>query len=114
MIVIRKGTADRLVEYYGYRPKDTMKAIVLFDGDEIVAVAGIKIMNKNWVMFTDIKEEFRDHPLFKKAVIKSYSELLKMIPDIPVYAAADPDIDGSDRLLKHIGFRNIHENVWVI
>lgn len=111
MIVIR-GTKELLEEFYGKTQKETLRTLIIM-GDKPLAVIGLKIQGSKMVVFTDCKDELREHKSFKRMVIKAMREFYKILPNMPVYAKADPKIKGSESLLIHAGFEQIGD-VWLI
>lgn len=46
---------------------------------------------------------------YRRAFVIGYRHVMKVLKNypFPVYSGADPDIEGSDRLLKHLGFEHV-------
>lgn len=103
MIVIN-GTKELIEEYYGEVPRETIKTVVAVDDGKPLAVAGVRSVPQGMVMFSDMSEEFKQRKDYKKTLIKGYRKLFKSLPDVKIYSHADPEIEGSDVLLKHLGF----------
>lgn len=111
MIVIN-GTKKLLTEFYGEPPKETFKSLIVMDGDRPVGVAGLEVNTNKVIAFTDISKELREHKSFKRMIVKVYRRWLEILPNIPVYAQADPKIEGSEKLLEHAGFQHYRGDIW--
>lgn len=106
------GTKELLTTFYGEAPKETFKSLVVMDGDKPVGVAGLHLNNGKAIVFTDISDELREHKSFKRMVIKVYRKWMSILPNMPVYAQADPEIEGSEKLLIHAGFEHYRGDIW--
>lgn len=111
MIVIN-GNSSLLEEFYGELPRQSTKTVVVMDKGKPIAVAGLRVDDAKTVLFSDISDELRESPKFKRIIIKGYRKILRLFPGMPVYSRADPDIKGSDRLLEHMGFYNVKGDIW--
>ena len=112
MINIRPATSELLESFYGYRPKHSMKAVVGLNKDEVIGVGGAYIYNGYMVLFSDFKSEVREH--YKLSLMKGVYKLLKILKktQLPLYALCDRNIEGADRLLRHIGFEPINGEIY--
>ena len=110
MIVV-PATAELLHRFYGEAPKRSQRAVVALDGERVVGVAGVYVDDERWVMFSDLTEELRKD---KRTIIKGIRAVMKMTQgrDLPVHALADPEIEGSEVLLEHMGFRPITDRIY--
>jgi len=111
-MIVTNGTREILDKFYGEPQKETFKSIVVMDGDNPVGVAGLKVDDNKMIAFTDISDELRNHPSFKRIIILVYRRWLELLPDMPVYAEADPTIEGSKDLLIHAGFTHYRGDIW--
>ena len=111
-MLVTDGTAKLIKEFYGEIPKETIKSVVAVEDGRPLAVAGVTKIPQGYALFSDMSDEFRQHKGFKKVLIKGYRKLLSSLPDVKVYSHADPEIKGSDVLLKHLGFVQVGE-LWL-
>lgn len=77
-----------------------------------LAVFGLKLEAQRWVLFSEISPEVRA----MKRIFVIGARLARGLIEstaAPVHSLADPEIEGSAVLLKHIGFKRIHNEVWI-
>lgn len=113
MIVI-DGTPELLEEFYGERPRKSMSSVVVVDNGKPVGVAGLSLQNNMMVLFSDMSDEFRQSKGYKRALVVGARKLMKRFPKMPVHAKASPGIEGSEELLKHLGFTHIRGDIWQV
>ena len=101
---VTNGSPELIKEFYGEIPKKTMRSVVAIHNGKPVAVAGVTPIPQGYALFSDMSDEFRKHKSFKRTLIKGYRMLLSSLPDVKIYSHADPEIEGSETLLKHLGF----------
>jgi len=111
-MIVTNGTKEILTKFYGEAPKETFKSLVVMDGERPLGVAGIHLNNGKAITFTDISKELREHKSFKRMIVKVYRRWMEILPNIPVYAEADPSIKGSEKLLEHAGFQHYRGDIW--
>ena len=91
--------------------RHTQRAVAVMDGDTVLGVGGVRVEGERLVMFAEISDALRAN---KRALVRGMRALMKLADrGIQVHAAADPDIEGSDRLLAHMGFEHAQDEVWV-
>jgi len=111
-MIVTNATNELLEEFYGEPLKKSVKSVVVVDNGKPLGVSGLKVENDYMVWFADISDELREHKSFKRVVIECYRKLMEVLPRMPVYSLADPRIEGSDKLLAHIGFEHVRGNIW--
>jgi len=106
---IVNATPELLEKFYGQRPSHTVRAVVAVKDDDVIGVAGICIQNGRAIVFSEKKE---GTTYDKRTIVQGIRRVMGIAAQkkIPVYAVADPKIDGSDTLLRHMGFMPTHEN----
>lgn len=109
---IRPATAEDLRAIDGTAPSRTCRALVAEESGRTLAVFGIYPMNTRYVMFSHATDEFRKNKRRVVAGIRAMRALIGSRPAMPLLAHADPDIKGSDVLLKHMGFEPFNERVY--
>lgn len=112
-MIVKPATKEILDKFLGTYP--SMKAVVAMEGDECLGVAGVHLYEGKYIVFSNISEDLRKRKDFKRIVVKSYRILLNLLKTtkLPVYAKACPFIDGSEVLLKHMGFKRAYENIYI-
>lgn len=92
--------------------RETCRALVAEESGHAMAVFGIYPLCTRWVLFAWATDEFRKN---KRAVVESVRAMWELIasrPSMPLLAHADPEIPGSDVLLKHMGFEHVKEGIY--
>lgn len=110
MIVI-PATAELLRRFYGDAPRRSQKAVVALDGDKVAGVAGVYVDDERLVMFSEMSDEVRAN---KRLMVKGIRAVLKLVErdGLPVHALADQEIEGSDKLLLHMGFTHLQDRIY--
>lgn len=108
--MIVPATAELLKRFYGEAPKRTQKAVVALAGERVVGVAGVYVDEERQVMFSDLTDELRRD---KRTVIRGIRAVMQLASaKMPVHALADPQIEGSETLLEHMGFKPLEGRVY--
>lgn len=106
MITILPATPELMARSPVGKPPWTVQAVVgvAEDGD-VVGVAGVYPAQFRLVMFADMLPAMRAD---KRALVRGIRMLMGMVKPkrIPIQAVADPAIEGSATLLKHLGFEH--------
>lgn len=87
----------------------TARAVAAIDGERVLGMGGVRYAGCNKELFMRIDDELRKNKVKLYRIIKKYVDSI----DGPLYATSDREIDGSDRLLMHLGFKNIGGDVWL-
>src|SRR5690606_27629585 len=97
--------------FYGKPPMRSQRAYVALKGDRVIGVAGIYTDTERNVMFSDLTDELRKD---KRAIVRGIRAVMRLAEkrDIPTCAYADPQIEGSGKLLEHMGFVHIKDGVY--
>lgn len=110
MTEIVPATTELLQRFYGEKPKRSQKAVVALKDDRVIGVAGVYVDDERQVMFADLTEDIRQD---KRAVIRGIRAVMRLAGErLPVHALADPEIDGSEVLLEHMGFRHLQDRIY--
>lgn len=109
-MIIRPATAEDIAAVSTRR--ETCRALVVEDGGRRLAVFGIYPFCTRWVLFAWATDEYRKNRRAVVAGIKALRELIASRPAMPLLAHADPEIPGSDVLLKHMGFEPLSEGFY--
>jgi hypothetical protein len=108
MTEIVPATPELLARFYGDAPKRTARAVAVVRGEEVLGVGGVYREGTNSVLFSDMTDELRKN---KRALVKALRAVMRLMKGT-VYSWADPDIEGSDVLLKHMGFEPYRDGVY--
>jgi hypothetical protein len=111
LVHIVPATAELLERFYGSAPTRSQRAVVAIKDDRVIGVAGIYTEDESSVMFSDLTDELRKD---KRTVVRGIREVMKLAARraLPVYALADPEVDGSERLLLHMGFEHYRDGIY--
>jgi hypothetical protein len=111
MVQIVPATMELLKRFYGEEPKRSQRAVVAIKDDRIIGVAGIYTEKERSVMFSEMSDECRKD---KRTVVKGIRAVMKLASAraMPVMALADPEIEGSEKLLEHMGFAPLKGRVY--
>ena len=109
---IVSASPDLMQRFYGHLPKQTVRAKVVIRGEEILGVVGTYLDQGMTILFSDYTDELRAH--YKVALLKSARAALSTTdPRFPVISQADPAIPGSGKLLQHLGFEPLVEEIYL-
>lgn len=77
----------------------TVQAIAVVRGEEVLGVGGVIVGSQ--MIFARITDALRAD---RRSLVRAYRRVLSLTALRPLYAHADPEIEGSERLLEHMGF----------
>lgn len=112
MTEIRWATASDIDTFYGKRPPQTVRALVIDVDGELIACGGITKDKGQNVAFMDLKPGALDH---KKALIRAIhmaKKELVLTSEVPVYSIADSRFETAKGMLEHYGFTQISDEVF--
>lgn len=110
---IRTALAEDFIALSGKGPARTSRAVtVLADDGEVMGIGGVYPDSTRWVMFSFITDRLRADKRALIQAIRTLKDLMGQLPDMPIIAEADPEICGSETLLKHLGFYNVFGRIW--
>ncbi len=112
MITIRPATLEDMTAIDGQPPPRTCRAHAAIEDGKVVAVWGIYPINTRFLLFSSLSDEFLARRRNVVLGIAAVWKLLADRPRLPVLAIADPEIKGSDVLVRHMGFDHLHGDVW--
>lgn len=104
------ATEADLLEYYGVRPKYSVRALAVKIDDRVVAIAGLAIHEDRMTAFSDMRDELRP---YKLTIMKTAKALMKLIDrhGVNVMAIASEDEPNSLAFLQRIGFKHCGERL---
>lgn len=106
MTEIVSATAEMIQALHRELPR-TVRAIAAVENGEVLGVTGFYPQEGHLVIFADIAPKARAEICrHKRTLIKCAWKVLGMAMRrrMPIVATADPEIEGADRLLEHLGF----------
>lgn len=107
-MIVRHATADDLAAWFGGEMPFSMRAAVLVDGAQVLAIGGIGYARGHMQLFSQIKEEARQH----KIALGRLAVLVRSMIRGPVLALQDCTEPTSSRLLEWCGLREVGNGVW--
>lgn len=113
MIEIVPATADLLMRFYGKLPVPTVRALAAMEGDEVLGVTGFYPDCGRMVLFAKIGEKV-DRRRHARRIFSTARRVLEQARSfgMPVEAVADPEIEGSERLIVHLGAKRVHREIY--
>jgi hypothetical protein len=112
-VTSRFATAEDIDTYYGFRPAQTLQAIVIqFDG-EVVGLIGVARHVDHARFFSEFREVLRPH-LRTLPVLRAIKRAQALVSGsrLPVYAIAEETEADSVRILTRLGFIHHQENIY--
>lgn len=105
------ATKEMIENFMGRKLVKTVRAVAAVRTDKVVGFAGLYSDYTRTIMFSKLSDELREDKRGLVRLIKTMHELSK--PRAPIYAEADMEIEGSAKLLEHMGFRPVRDNLYV-
>ena len=109
----RFASAQDIDAYYGERPAQTVRAVIILLNDEVSGVIGIARHEDHARFFSEFREPLRRH-LRTLPVMRAIKCVQGMAREsrLPVYAIAEETEQDARRILSRLGFVPYHENVY--
>lgn len=106
------ATGEMFARLQGPPPAVTVRAVAAVRGGDLLGVAGAYANESGWVMFSTLTDKLRAD---KRAMVRMMREVQRILARrrMSVVAVADPQIDGSDILLEHMGFERAYGDVYL-
>lgn len=113
MTEIVPATAEMLRRFYGRLPEQTVRALAVTEGDVVLGVTGFYPDNGRTVLFAKIGEQVERRRYVRTILICAH-RILEMARTLgmPIQAVADTEIEGSNRLIEHLGAERIHREIY--
>ena len=96
----------------GAPPRRTARAIVIETEEGVIGIGGVYADNTRYVMFSNLSETLKANKRALIKAIRGIRDLVADLPYMPIIAEADPEIEGSETLLKHLGFTPVFGRIW--
>lgn len=108
-LTYRYATAEDLIRFYGERPAQTIRAVVVLKGETPVVVMGIANRNDCATLFSDYTPEAYElrHSL---TILRAVKKVMQLVQESKrtVYAVRQ---DGTDMLVR-LGFEHVSDEVY--
>ena|SRR5688572_18600318 len=112
MSELRWATPEDIDAFYGKRPPQTVRALVLEIDGIVMGIGGLTSEVGQVVAFIDLKPEAKK---YKKSLVRAlwtgYEKLMRG-NKVPIIAVADPNEPTAEGLLKHFGFEHMENGVF--
>lgn len=108
MTEIRPATVEDFVRL-GSRVPKTARAFAAADGGDVLGIGGVYRDGTSLVLFGELTDKIRSD---KRAFVRLIRAVKTLLDGRAAYSLADPEIDGSDVLLRHIGFEPFEGRVY--
>jgi hypothetical protein len=107
-------TPQMYVDFIGERPKVTVRAVVAIRDNRIIGMAGVFVDKRNarLSMFSHLTDEIRKDRRTIARGIRSVMKIAKSLR-LPIQAVADETVEGSEKLLEHMGFEKTIGGVYI-
>lgn len=104
-MVIRPANRADVLEMTGETYPETMRAIVVEDDGQLLAIAGVRHGIPH-TCFSNLRPEMKNHP---RVIVRAMRKMREMLNGYArdVYAIADKDEPTASEFLKHVGFKFI-------
>lgn len=107
MTEIRPATMEHF-ERLKSSPLKTARAFAVVRGEDVIGIGGVYRDGASLVLFSELTDELRKD---KRSLIRLVRAVTPMLRPRTL-ALADPDIDGSDVLLEHMGFEPFEGRIY--
>lgn len=115
MIEIRPATREEVLNFGKDNLHRTSRVWAIVDDGVTKAVAGYYLDNGRAVLWSSIDPNAKQRKGYARAVLtcaRWVKEEARKV-GLQMYAVADPAVDGSERLLKHLGFTRGYKETFV-
>ena len=110
---------DRHMKDVGYKQVSaTVRGCAMVDGEKTLGIAGLCLGDGHLVLAAKLSQEL--YSLMRagrgrKEVLRGTRQVLEFANDrrLPVYSIAEPNIYGSENMLRHLGFKHKRGPLWV-
>jgi len=103
MASYRIATREDIIAYYGSVPS-TMRAVIVYDGDTLLAIGGIAHEKGVIKMFMDMQNEAVKYPV---TLVKAALKVMQIARESGyrlIYAQASDELTSAPRFLQRLGF----------
>lgn len=104
---VKPANKEMIEEVIGEPLPYTSHVFAVSCDDQLIGLIGAYRKQTYIVLYTHIEPGIqKELKKYRRGVILAYRKMMKLLKEqsLPVYSYADETVDGSDRLLTHIGF----------
>lgn len=110
-------TAEHVAQIWGEMAPVTFRGLSVVDGARVLGITGIYADEARHVLVAKIAPEGREmleRGRHVKTLLIAARRMLAIAGerDMPVHAVPEPDIPGSENLLRHLGFTPFYKDTW--
>ena len=110
-------TGEHIVALWGKPPPSTVYGMAVVSGDNVLSVCGIYIELGRFILVSKTSDEAHKvlpGIMYSRAALKVAKKVMDLAGQrkMPVNAIADPEIYGSENMLRHLGFSQTKKDVW--
>ena len=97
-------------------PPRTIKGRALVDGDKTLGFGALYVGSASYVMAAEVSDELRQamrRGRYVRDFMRCAREVIALATaPLPIDSIADPEKYGSAKVLKHLGFKHVREDIW--
>lgn len=104
-----------VLSLYGEPPRKSWRAVAVVDGEDVLGIGGLYLDGPRWVLFSNMRKDVQASLMkYRRELLRTCWALLAIAgrKNMPVHAVPDPEVEGSERLLQHLGFAHVDRGVW--
>lgn len=109
--VIRSITEQDYIEMFGTKPQYTLRGYASELDGQVLGVAGV-FHSRPLSAFSKLKPEMKLHKRSIVVAVRKFQDLLNNFYG-EVFATPEEGEESAERFLKHVGFRKLHDGVFV-
>jgi len=93
-------------------PPKTSRGYACVSGDTLYGLFCWYPDRHRFVLLAEVNDEQRDTFAIRRAFLLARTKLGEIATAAPVHSLADPNVEGSARLLEHLGFRRVRGDLF--
>ncbi len=102
-------TRERYIEFEGEPPPMTMKGLALIDGDDVLAILAVSIIEGVNFVVCGVKDGAS-----KRKLIEGWKEFARFLNDDRQYfALIDEELDTAPSFLRHFNFEHVDGDLYM-
>jgi hypothetical protein len=110
-MIIRYATREDVASWFSGRVPETMRALVIEDAGEVLAIAGVTQSGAGQQAFSELAPRVREHRVMLGRLAIAFGRMLDAVGG-SVFALCDAAEPTSPGLLAHLGFRDHGDSIW--
>lgn len=104
-----------LMQLFGHPPQITLTGFAVVEADRVLGVTAYYPDKGRFVVVAEIAADaLKDIKRYRRTLIKAARAVLAQASAraLPIHAARDTSIAGSEVLLSHLGFKRFYKETW--